>query len=117
MVRKSDIEEAEKHKLTDADKGIKWERSCTDVICCIIFLVFIASMIGITGYAISEGDPYKIITPYDSVGNKCGEENQGIPANVTDFTEYKLKHFTSLFEAVNNPLKIYESVCVKACPK
>ena len=35
---------------------------------------------------------------------------------MTDFTEFKLKHFTSLFEAVQNPLKLYESVCVEKCP-
>ena len=95
---------------------MKWERSCTDIICCIVFLVFLASMLGITGYAVANGDPMKIITPFDSVGNKCGAENQGIPLNVTDFTNYKLKHFSSLFEAIQNPLKIYESVCVEKCP-
>jgi len=57
-------------------------------------------MLGITGYAVSTGDPMKIITPFDSVGNKCGAENQGVPLNVTDFSEYKLKHFASLFEAI-----------------
>lgn len=77
-------------------------------------------MLGITGYAMTEGNPYNIITPFDSVGNRCGAENQGIdytPANSTDFSEFKLKHFASLFEAIQNPLKLYESVCVKECPK
>ena len=74
MVRQSDIDEANKdeNKLKPEDKGIKWDRSCTDVICCLIFLVQLGSMIGITGYAISEGDPLKMLTPFDSVGNKCG---------------------------------------------
>ena len=75
---------------------MEWDRSCTDIICCIVFLVFLVAMLGVSGFAIANGDPVNIISPYDSVGNKCGAELQGIPENVTDFTEYKYKHFTRL---------------------
>jgi len=74
MVRQQDLDDANKdeHKLTKDDKGIKWERSCTDIICCIIFLAFIVVMVGLSGFALTKGDPRKILTPYDSVGNACG---------------------------------------------
>jgi hypothetical protein len=36
---------------------------------------------------------------------------------VTDFSEYKYKHFTRLIEGTsNNPTLLYNAVCVKECP-
>ena len=73
MARQADIEEAENKKGDNADfKTMEWDRTCTDKLCCLIFIIFIASVVAITGYAFTEGDPRKIITPYDSVGNLCG---------------------------------------------
>jgi len=68
MVRESDKEEAEKKK-PEAFVPMKFDRSCTDIICCIIFLAFIVSMVAITGYSISTGDPLAMVTPFDSNGN------------------------------------------------
>nr|XP_034302606.1 choline transporter-like protein 2 isoform X2 [Crassostrea gigas] len=47
-------------------------RSCTDVICCLLFLVFLLGMAAcsIIGYA--RGNPYKLLYPTDSSGNICG---------------------------------------------
>ena len=71
MVRQSDIDEANKdeNKLGAEEKGIKWQRSCTDIPCCLVFSVFIVSMIGLSAYGFKEGDPYKLFIPFDSVGN------------------------------------------------
>jgi hypothetical protein len=109
MVRQEDLDKAEKHKdeMTKVEGGIEWNRSCTDIICCIIFIAFIAAMLGISGYALSTGDPINIITPFDSDGNKCGAPG--------DFEMYPYKHFTNLL--VNNGGNdLYYSVCVKKCP-
>lgn len=65
--RKADIEEASKHKFEK--QGLEWDRSCTDIICCIVFLAFMVAMLGVSGFAISNGDPMNIIAPFDSVGN------------------------------------------------
>lgn len=70
-------------------------RSCTDPLCCIIFLLFIASMVGITGYALSNGNPYAMITPFDSNGNRCGLKDQGADKK-QDFEPYKYKYFYNL---------------------
>lgn len=43
-------------------------RSCTDTICCILFVFFIATMVGITGYSIKNGNPLAMITPFNSAG-------------------------------------------------
>ena len=69
MVRKEDLAEANKPENKISIKGIKWERNCTDILCCLIFLAFLGSMVGITSIAIMQGDPIKIMTPFDSVGN------------------------------------------------
>ena len=94
--RKDDIEKASQQKFEK--QGLVWDRSCTDIICCIVFLAFMVAMLGVSGFAISNGDPMNIIAPFDSVGNKCGKELQGLPENITDFSEYKYKQFTRLIE-------------------
>lgn len=97
---------------------MKWERSCTDILCCLIFTAFLVVMVGLSGYALKNGDPKNILTPFDSVGNKCGAINQGIPANVTDYSEYKYKYFTNLTPStVGSTTGIFNAVCVKECPK
>ena len=83
-------------------------------------MAFLVAMIAVSGFAISNGDPMNIIAPFDSVGNQCGKVLQGIdndPANETDFTDYKYKHFTRLIEGTSNDVTLlYNAVCVKECP-
>lgn len=67
---------ADENKLDKKDKGIKWERSCTDILCCLIFLVFLVAMVGCSFWALTKGDPERILTPFDSVGNACGRADQ-----------------------------------------
>jgi hypothetical protein len=91
--------------LSEADKGIKWDRSCTDIFCCGIFIAFMISMGALTVYGMTNGDPIKIITPFDSVGNECGQKDQG-PLK-EDFSLFKYKHFTSI-----SPILTSNAVCV-----
>jgi solute carrier family 44 (choline transporter-like protein), member 2/4/5 len=46
-----------------------WDRSCTDIICCIVFILFLGGMLGVSAFAVTNGDPMNIIAPFDSVGN------------------------------------------------
>jgi len=64
------------------------------------------------------------MTPFDSVGNKCGAPNQGGfeprpgGVNTTDLTEYKYKQFTGIVQAAGGSVEdLYDAVCVKECPK
>jgi hypothetical protein len=77
MARQADLDEAnsDKHKLDVKDKGLKWERSCTDTLFCLVFTFAISAMLLASAYGLKNGDPMKIITPFDSVGNKCGATN------------------------------------------
>lgn len=54
------------------------DRSCTDVICLLFFFVVMNIMIAITLYAFAKGDPIKILTKYDSDGNRCGMPYQNL---------------------------------------
>lgn len=64
-----------------------------------------------------------ILTPFDSVGNKCGALGQQVEAayvesvgalNATDYTEFPYKMFTNINPQGGN---LWNAVCVKTCPK
>jgi choline transporter-like protein 2/4/5 len=44
-------------------------RHCTDVIMCILFLIFFCGMFATAAYGYAYGDPTKLITPFDTDGN------------------------------------------------
>jgi hypothetical protein len=68
--RSQDVEDSKNEKYAIKIKGMKMnDRSCTDILCCLVFVVFLCSCIAITGLGIKEGDPAKIMTPFDSDGN------------------------------------------------
>lgn len=66
-------------------------------------MIFIAGMIVISVFAFKRGDPIRIITPFDSVGNRCGVDGQGVEpsyakggVNNTDYSEHRYKLFTDV---------------------
>ncbi|XP_050412083.2 choline transporter-like protein 2 isoform X1 [Patella vulgata] len=50
-------------------------RSCTDVICCIVFVVFILGLAVVAYFGYAYGDPKLLLYPQDSDGNLCGYGN------------------------------------------
>ncbi|XP_023195864.1 choline transporter-like protein 5 isoform X1 [Xiphophorus maculatus] len=54
-------------------RGPVQNRKCTDVVCCIIFLIVILGYIALGTVAWFHGDPRKIISPTDSQGQFCGQ--------------------------------------------
>ena len=44
------------------------DRSCTDIICCLLFLVFIGGMGYVTYVAFDKGDYVKLLAPFASDG-------------------------------------------------
>ncbi|XP_004621349.2 choline transporter-like protein 4 isoform X2 [Sorex araneus] len=55
-------------------------RSCTDVICCVLFLVFILGYIAVGLVAWLYGDPQQVLYPRNSTGYYCGiGENKDKP--------------------------------------
>lgn len=53
-------------------KGPIKKRSCTDVICCLLFFIFILGLLAVGLYAYVWGDPKLLLYPQDSDGNLCG---------------------------------------------
>ncbi|KAF4115703.1 choline transporter-like protein 2 isoform X2 [Onychostoma macrolepis] len=72
-----DMEEKPKYgepRKFDPDfKGPIQNRGCTDIICCIIFVVAIVGYVAVGILAWTHGDPRKVIYPTDSLGQYCGQ--------------------------------------------
>ncbi|XP_027134957.1 choline transporter-like protein 5-A [Larimichthys crocea] len=51
-----------------------FSRSCTDVICCLIFIIVILSYLALGIVAWLHGDPKKVLHPTDSYGQFCGQK-------------------------------------------
>ena len=124
--RQKDLDSAneDKNKMGKEDGKVNMDRSCTDILCCFVFLAFLVIMFGLGFYGISKGDPLNILTPFDTAGNRCGMPGQGA-GGAEDFTEYPFKFFTK-FGASNmtggfnsvpiSKKELFRSVCVKECP-
>ncbi|XP_025028235.1 choline transporter-like protein 4 [Python bivittatus] len=62
----------EKCQYDPSFRGPIQKRSCTDIICCVIFGVFIAGYIVVGLLAWLYGDPRQVIYPRNSTGSYCG---------------------------------------------
>lgn len=87
-------------------------RGCTDVICCILFIIFFLGM-GVVGYwAYNEGDPITLVYPSDSEGNLCG---------YGDYSDKPNLIFFDLLKCISPSIVLNgcptTQVCVKECPK
>nr|XP_057904688.1 choline transporter-like protein 2 isoform X2 [Doryrhamphus excisus] len=63
----------EPRKYDPTFKGPIHNRGCTDIVCCIIFVLAILAYIAVGILAWSQGDPRKVIYPTDSKGQFCGQ--------------------------------------------
>lgn len=82
------------------------ERSCTDVLCCLVFLFFCVGLGGIAIYGYQNGDVPRLLAPVDADGRFCG-----IDSEVKDYPLYYIVDIN-----VNTDFFKY-GVCVKSCPK
>ncbi|XP_062372059.1 choline transporter-like protein 5-A isoform X2 [Sardina pilchardus] len=64
----------EPRKFDSTFRGPIHNRSCTDVLCCVLFLIVIIGYIVLGCVAWLHGDPRKVIYPTDSVGQFCGQK-------------------------------------------
>ena len=63
----------EKYKFSDElSNGPIQTRKCTDVLFCILFLVFVVGMIGASFYGWTKGDPRLLLLGWDSDQQGCG---------------------------------------------
>ena len=81
------------------------DRTCTDIICCLIFLIFWGVSTWGVIYGYSNGNLENIAQPYDDTGNACGVD--------------KILKWNYLFVTSpdNLDLKKRHNVCTTGCPK
>uniref|UniRef100_A0A4W5PEE6 Choline transporter-like protein n=1 Tax=Hucho hucho TaxID=62062 RepID=A0A4W5PEE6_9TELE len=63
----------EPRKYDPTFKGPIYNRGCTDIVCCILFIICILGYVAVGILAWSQGDPRKVIYPTDSRGQFCGQ--------------------------------------------
>lgn len=84
-------------------------RSCTDLLCLLIFFAAIGTMcfFGIDGFM--NGNPNKLFAPLDAANNFCGFDD--------DYKDYPFL-WVKLSDAGMSVNSIFNTaVCVKSCPK
>lgn len=103
-----------KPRSYDADfHGPVRSRSCTDILCALLFFVFLVGWALVAAYAIYYGDPEILVFPTDSDGRKCGRDPE-----VAD------KKFLLYFDITqcSSPIVLIAGcptpqVCVSRCPQ
>ena len=92
---------------TAVENGPLIDRRCTDILCILIFLGFVAAATFVGIYAVENGDPMRIMTPYDVNGNFCGKKNTSI-----DLTGYPYLWY----QDIGTPFWLAYATCVTECP-
>jgi len=78
--------------------GVIENRSCTDFLCCLLFVMLWIGMILSASIGFKNGNPKKMLSPFDSAGNQCGLTK--------GFEQYNKIYFPQ-------PNNISKTVCVK----
>ncbi|XP_031621566.1 CTL-like protein 2 isoform X4 [Contarinia nasturtii] len=93
-------------------KGPLSKRSCTDVCCLFIFIVFLCCWGFVAQFAIKNGDLDRLLVPTDSSGRKCGVDNGVVNE------PYLL--FFNLEKCIDPTVPLFgcktPQVCVRECP-
>jgi choline transporter-like protein 2/4/5 len=118
-LKPSQLKDQEKYKLQvdpALDNGPMQDRGCTDIICCILFVAFLIAFIVIFIYGVSQGQPARLLTPFDENSNGCGYS-----PGFEDFPAIYFYYFSdsSSFSASTSfsLSKVYtQTFCLKRCP-
>eukprot|EP01017_Pseudomicrothorax_dubius_P014196 TRINITY_DN165_c0_g1_i17.p1 TRINITY_DN165_c0_g1~~TRINITY_DN165_c0_g1_i17.p1 ORF type:complete len:497 (-),score=121.24 TRINITY_DN165_c0_g1_i17:32-1522(-) len=86
------------------------ERSCTDLVCLFLFVIFLVAVGLMTGVAFKNGDPKRLLHGIDYAGFQCGLD--------PGYEDYKLIYFGYPFPSDKGDYKtsLTQTVCVKSCP-
>ncbi|XP_061052021.1 choline transporter-like protein 4 [Eubalaena glacialis] len=93
-------------------------RSCTDIICCVLFFLFILGYIAVGLVAWVYGDPQQVLYPRNSTGAYCGiGENKDKPY-LLYFNIFSCVLTTNINGITQNGLECpTPQVCVSSCPE
>ncbi|XP_013851693.1 choline transporter-like protein 5 isoform X4 [Sus scrofa] len=103
-------------RICDSDfKGPVVNRNCTDVLCCMIFILFIIGYILLGLVAWVNGDPRRVAYPTDSQGHFCGQKDTP-NENKTILFYFNLLSCTSPSVVLNLQCPTTQ-ICVSKCPE
>uniref|UniRef100_A0A671XP01 Choline transporter-like protein n=1 Tax=Sparus aurata TaxID=8175 RepID=A0A671XP01_SPAAU len=104
----------ESRKFDPNFKGPIHNRGCTDILCCILFILALLGYFAVGILAWSQGDPRKVIYPTDSRGQFCGQAG-------TPLEKKRLLFYFNILKCAS-PLVLLEfqcpttQLCVESCP-
>ncbi|CAO2600493.1 Choline transporter-like protein 5 [Lemmus lemmus] len=96
-------------------QGPTTDRSCTDVLCCMVFILFVTSYILLGLVAWTHGDPRKVAYPTDSQGHFCGQKG-------TPNENKTILFYFNLFRCASSSMMFRlqcptTQICVSRCPE
>nr|XP_048309493.1 choline transporter-like protein 5 isoform X2 [Myodes glareolus] len=103
-------------RMYDADfRGPTADRSCTDVLCCMIFILFVTGYILLGLVAWTHGDPRRMAYPTDSRGHFCGQKG-------TPNENKTLLFYFNLFSCASSTVMFTlqcptTQICISRCPE
>ena len=96
----------------DGNNPIEKKRSCTDVICLLLFIAFLGAWGAVAFFGIQGGDIDKVLYPTNSQGEVCGRGNQKDRPYLLMFDLTKCLNAAALVTGCPT-----EQICVSECPK
>ena len=95
-------------------KGPIQKRSCTDIFCCLLFVVFIFGVVLIAYFAFTRGNPHTIIYPSDYKGNVCNRSQEVVGKPYSLYFDYLDCLSLSVVLTLSCPTP---QVCRQSCPE
>ncbi|ELK18908.1 Choline transporter-like protein 4 [Pteropus alecto] len=93
-------------------------RSCTDVICCVLFFLFILGYIAVGTVAWLYGDPRQVLYPRNSTGAYCGMGTNKDKPYLLYFNIFSCILATNIITVAEHGLQCpTPQVCVSSCPE
>lgn len=112
-------------KQVPSEYGVNRKRSCTDVLCIPVFILFWIGLFIIAGFGFWSGNPATLVEPLDYAGNMCGYAVGKGNSNVFDLSNRTYLWYP--FEFRPDQLKDITTsrlisalglgICVESCPQ
>lgn len=111
MTEETDPDLPEPFEYDPSFRGPIKSRSCTDLYCLYLFIIFVGAWIVLAGVAIRFGDPERVIYPSDSFGRICGRDELIDKPFLYFFDILQCAKINAFSKGCNTT-----QVCVKKCP-
>ena len=93
-------------------KGPKGDgRSCTDVLCLLLLVIFLGVWAGVAVYGFTRGNPHLLLHPSNSEGEICGRGDHEDKPNLLFFDLSRCVKISAALAGCATP-----QVCVAQCP-